>query len=122
MEKVTLKQVGQNITIVVDDVVTTRKIADKEERESIKATVAAFNEKPLKKHQTAIEKFVKAKGNKEEAKGALTGSKGKIAKEVVKKAKEKPASKKEQIKAGEAKKEEKAIPVRTATTGRTGEW
>lgn len=118
MEKVTLKQVGQNITIVIDGEVTTRKIADKEERESIKATVAAFNEKPLKKHQAAIQKFVKAKKQKEEVSEAAILKK----KEVAKKAKTKPVSVKEARKAEEAKKVEQATPVKRAYVGRGGEW
>ena len=120
--EISLKQTGQNITIVVDGVVTTRKIADKEAREAIKATVAAYNENPLKKHEKTILSFVKEKGAKEEAKKVvIKESKTTRSKKAVAEAKEKPVRQKKQKEAKEVIEKEKAKPA-PAVSRRSGEW
>ena len=117
-----LKQTGQNITIVIDGETTTRKIADKEEREAIKATVVAYNEKPLKKHEKTILAFVKEKGAKEEAKKVvIKDAKTSKSKKAVAAAKEKPISQKKQQEAKEVVEKEKAKPA-PAVSRRSGEW
>lgn len=59
MEQVKLVQVGQNLTLVVDQEKMTKKIVDKEERESVKTLYKTFEEAKGKKKEEILKNLKK---------------------------------------------------------------
>ena len=56
--KISLKQVGQNVIVMIGEKKTSRKLEDKAERENLKSLVMSYEKKPTLKAEKEIRKIM----------------------------------------------------------------
>lgn len=120
-KKISFRQIGQNIIVVINGTQYSRRVAEKAGRENIKEDVEMYNTKNSAKLEKSIIDFmtVNTKERNQKLKEAKSSTKKAVSKP---KAASKEVDKEVKAKALKASKEAKIYEPKASSYSRSGEW